>query len=70
MSACTCGTRDERTPVVVTVSELSAEVIVEEAKKRPGAAEVFQRFGINHCCGAHLSLREAAPRPACGSRTF
>ena len=31
-----------------------------EVSKRPGAPEVFQRLGINHCCGAHLSLREAA----------
>ena len=33
---------------------------LEETKARPGALEVLQRFGINHCCGAHLSLREAA----------
>jgi uncharacterized protein (DUF2249 family) len=24
------------------------------------ALELFKRAGINHCCGAHLSLREAA----------
>jgi iron-sulfur cluster repair protein YtfE (RIC family) len=29
-------------------------------KTRPGALEVLQRFGLNHCCGAHLSLRESA----------
>src|SRR4029453_9699999 len=26
----------------------------------PRALELFKRAGITHCCGAHLSLREAA----------
>jgi iron-sulfur cluster repair protein YtfE (RIC family) len=33
---------------------------VEQVKGRPGALEVLQRFGLNHCCGAHLTLRESA----------
>jgi iron-sulfur cluster repair protein YtfE (RIC family) len=33
---------------------------VAEVSQRPGALEVLQRLGVNHCCGAHLSLREAA----------
>jgi iron-sulfur cluster repair protein YtfE (RIC family) len=45
---------------VLAASELSAELTVEETKAQSGALEVLQRFGINHCCGAHLSLREAA----------
>jgi iron-sulfur cluster repair protein YtfE (RIC family) len=28
--------------------------------QRPGALEILKEMGINHCCGAHLSLREAA----------
>ena len=60
MSQCTCGCGVERKLDVLAASELSAEVTVEETKARPGALEVLQRFGINHCCGAHLSLREAA----------
>ena len=39
---------------------VGAEQTVEEAKSRPGALDVLQRFGVNHCCGAHLTLREAA----------
>jgi TusA-related sulfurtransferase len=38
----------------------AAEATVGEASKRPGVLEILQRLGINHCCGAHLSLREAA----------
>ena len=26
----------------------------------PGARAVLERFGVNHCCGAGLSLREGA----------
>jgi iron-sulfur cluster repair protein YtfE (RIC family) len=33
---------------------------VAQAKGRPGALEVLEQLGINHCCGAHLTLREAA----------
>jgi iron-sulfur cluster repair protein YtfE (RIC family) len=33
---------------------------VAEVSRRPGLLEVLERLGINHCCGAHLSLREAA----------
>jgi iron-sulfur cluster repair protein YtfE (RIC family) len=58
MTQCTCS--HERTAGVAPASRLCAEVTVEEAKKQPGALDVLQRFGINHCCGAHLSLREAA----------
>jgi uncharacterized protein DUF2249/uncharacterized protein DUF542 len=36
------------------------ERTIEELKSRPGAADVFERFGLHHCCSAHLSLREAA----------
>jgi iron-sulfur cluster repair protein YtfE (RIC family) len=39
---------------------VSAEQTVEQARSRPGALEVLQRLGVNHCCGAHLTLREAA----------
>jgi uncharacterized protein (DUF2249 family) len=36
------------------------ERTIEGLKRRPGATEVFESFDIHHCCGAHLSLQEAA----------
>ena len=54
---CSCGTHAESTQ---SSTRITAEQIVAEVSKRPGAQEVFQRLGINHCCGAHLSLGEAA----------
>ena len=51
MNHCRCGCGHD----VAT-----ADTTVEGIKQRAGALEVLQRFGINHCCGAALSLREAA----------
>jgi iron-sulfur cluster repair protein YtfE (RIC family) len=48
--ACTSGCRS-----------ISAEATVADvARDRAGALETMKRMGINHCCGAHLTLREAA----------
>jgi iron-sulfur cluster repair protein YtfE (RIC family) len=42
------------------VPRITENTTVEEAKTRPGGLDALTRFGINHCCGAHLPLREAA----------
>jgi iron-sulfur cluster repair protein YtfE (RIC family) len=55
--ACSCGTHRDLSP---SLAPVTPEQTVAEVSKRPGALEVFQQLGINHCCGAHLSLREAA----------
>lgn len=54
---CSCGTHTEPSG---SATRPSAERTVAEVSKRPGALEVLERLGVNHCCGAHLSLREAA----------
>ena len=36
------------------------DVVSDVAKGSPAALEVLKDKGINHCCGAHLTLREAA----------
>ena len=59
MSQCTCADRPV-TEAVTMSCPITAETTVEETKTRPGAIEVLQRFGLNHCCGAHLTLRESA----------
>jgi iron-sulfur cluster repair protein YtfE (RIC family) len=58
MSHCQC--RHGAVPVAIGSPAITAETTVEAVKTRPGALEVLQRFGLNHCCGAHLSLRESA----------
>ena len=37
-----------------------AMTVAEVTQRWPHALPVLQRLGINHCCGAHLSLAEAA----------
>jgi iron-sulfur cluster repair protein YtfE (RIC family) len=41
-------------------STVTGGTTVDEIMRRPGAREVLQRLGINHCCGGQLPLREAA----------
>ncbi|HEX6081948.1 MAG TPA: DUF542 domain-containing protein [Methylomirabilota bacterium] len=36
------------------------QTVGEVAHLRAGALQVMQEMGINHCCGAQLTLREAA----------
>ena len=36
------------------------ETVAEVVQHHAGALEVMKQMGINHCCGAHLTLREAA----------
>lgn len=36
------------------------QTVADVAEHRPGALEIMKEMGINHCCGAHLTLREAA----------
>jgi iron-sulfur cluster repair protein YtfE (RIC family) len=50
---CTCTHRAAYRPI-------RAEQTVGEVVHQPGALDVMQRLGINHCCGAQLTLSEAA----------
>jgi iron-sulfur cluster repair protein YtfE (RIC family) len=38
----------------------AGETVGDVARRYAGALETMQEMGINHCCGAHLTLREAA----------
>jgi iron-sulfur cluster repair protein YtfE (RIC family) len=48
--ACHCGCRSVRAEQTV------GEIMAQDA----GALEALKEKGINHCCGAHLTLSEAA----------
>lgn len=39
---------------------VTESVTVAEISRVPAALEILKAAGINHCCGAHLTLREAA----------
>ena len=36
------------------------QIVAEVASQSAGALEIMKELGINHCCGAHLTLSEAA----------
>ena len=36
------------------------QIVGDVAHQYPGTLEIMQRIGINHCCGAQLTLAEAA----------
>ena len=57
-----CGCRAQ-SPATARVTEvpISADLTVGDVAQRyPGSLETMKAMGINHCCGAHLTLREAA----------
>jgi len=54
---CGCGHRDESR---AAVARYTAATPVGDAARDPAGRAVLERFGLNHCCGAHLSLREGA----------
>ena len=54
---CGCGHRDESP---AAAERYTAATLVGDAARDPAGRAVLERFGLNHCCGAHLSLREGA----------
>jgi len=36
------------------------ETVGDAVRNLPGAREILGALGVNHCCGAHLTLAEAA----------
>ena len=57
-----CSCRDD-SPMTLenTLPPVRAEqTVADVARHRAGALEIMKEMGINHCCGAHLTLSEAA----------
>lgn len=44
----------------VQVSIDATRTVADTMREHPGAREAMARLGINHCCGGHLTLAEAA----------
>jgi iron-sulfur cluster repair protein YtfE (RIC family) len=54
---CGCGHRDDG---ATAGRGRAADALVADLARDPAALAVLERFGVNHCCGGHLSLREGA----------
>jgi uncharacterized protein (DUF2249 family) len=57
---CTCRGTHEAAGRAMRGPGLTADQTLERVTQRPGAVEILQHFGIDHCCLAHLSLGQAA----------
>jgi regulator of cell morphogenesis and NO signaling len=57
MSTCHCHGHD---PTATCSVERTDQTVGQVAGRSPRALAILQRFGINHCCGANLTLAEAA----------
>ena len=55
---CRCH-RESPADLPGSLADLS-EKIGDLVRRDPGVLEVLRALGINHCCGAHLTLAEAA----------
>jgi iron-sulfur cluster repair protein YtfE (RIC family) len=58
----TCGGHQHDTgPAPSELAGFTAEQTVAEVSRRsPAALDAIKKLGLNHCCGAHLTLAEAA----------
>jgi iron-sulfur cluster repair protein YtfE (RIC family) len=65
MLKCGCGCREHLEPGA-SARCFTPETPVGAVSNDPAARAILERFGVNHCCGAHLSLREGAA--AAGAR--
>ena len=63
--SCGCGCREHNEPRAAS-ARFTPETLVGAVANDPAAREVLERFGLNHCCGAHLSLREGAAAAGVG----
>ena len=55
-----CGCSSKHPEARILSPALEATDTVAAASRRPEALDALKRLGVNHCCGAHLSLAEAA----------
>jgi len=55
--ACRCHAHATQTRTEPITAELT---VSDVAHHYPGRLDTMKEMGINHCCGAHLTLREAA----------
>jgi iron-sulfur cluster repair protein YtfE (RIC family) len=58
--ACSCQDPKARRVELGTPPSVTPDLRVDEVARDPRALAVLQQMGINHCCGAHLTLKEAA----------
>jgi iron-sulfur cluster repair protein YtfE (RIC family) len=57
---CSCRHEVPIAPGQPLPSARPEQTVADIAQHRAGGLETMKELGINHCCGAHLTLQEAA----------
>ena len=57
---CSCHRDAQPDTARVLATPRPEDIVGKIAHRHPGVLETLRGMGINHCCGAHLTLREAA----------
>jgi iron-sulfur cluster repair protein YtfE (RIC family) len=57
---CGCGHGGKALTIAARPGRQDGDARVADVARDPAALAVLERFGLNHCCGGHLSLREGA----------
>ena len=57
---CGCGQGDKAVKITDRPARYVGDERVGDVAREPAALAALERFGLNHCCGGHLSLREGA----------
>jgi len=57
---CGCGHADKGLTIAGRPGRYAGAERVGDIASDPAALAVLERFGLNHCCGGRLSLREGA----------
>lgn len=63
MAGCRCGCGhggDQGLAIGSRPRHYGGDERVAQVAREATALAVLERFGVNHCCGGHLSLREGA----------
>jgi iron-sulfur cluster repair protein YtfE (RIC family) len=57
---CGCAHGDKGLTIATRPGRYAGDERVANVARDPAALAVLERYGLNHCCGGHLSLREGA----------
>ncbi len=57
---CSCRDASPKALEAPRTSVRAEQTVADVTGHCAGAVEIMKEMGINHCCGAHLTLREAA----------
>jgi iron-sulfur cluster repair protein YtfE (RIC family) len=59
-NTCGCHQHDTGRAPSELAGFTAEQTVAEVSRRSPAALDAIKKLGLNHCCGAHLTLAEAA----------